>query len=134
MSRLEIPELIGMGEFPLLLAVESADEDIARAGGLCYLEILFADNRVRVAAIPLGIPGARMLVEELEALDIKTSISLQRVEAALAIHKPCHTSATPCAKSHDQTVTPDCLGCGYNHLDSPTDWPCDTAQALGMTL
>jgi hypothetical protein len=67
------------------------------------------------------------------------------INAALAIHRPCHTDQTPpwkCERSHygDMTVTDEqlgkatepavCIDC-IDVWQDRVPWPCPTARALG---
>lgn len=51
----------------------------------------------------------------------------------LAIHRPCHTTTSECERAHELTAQPECVGCGYqSSYEFPVDYPCETAQALGV--
>lgn len=57
-----------------------------------------------------------------------------RCIAVLEIHKPCHTATSECVRFHELTDKAECVGCGYQgSYEAPVDYPCETAQALGVT-
>lgn len=57
----------------------------------------------------------------------------QRCIAVLQIHKPCHTATEECVRFHALTDPAECVGCGYQGSHEVTvDYPCATAQALGV--